>query len=282
MTKAAHELHLTQSGVSQHMQTLEEAIGIKLFDRVAQRIVPTAEATALFERCTKGLQEIELAIAEIKGESQELRGQIRIGMPIEFGNNVIMPLVAKFAQAHPRVGFSFELGFASAMNELLLKGELDFAFIDEFPMDRSIQVEPIYDETLELCISSEALKKKSSPKNDRNFYESLEYVEYQKDEPLLRRWFAHHVGSKNLALDIRATVMDVQGIARLIVNGVGAGVLPSHLVTTLQKNGLKLTKLKGSGKPLQNRISLVHLRDRSHSPQALAALNELREVLKKH
>ncbi len=44
MTKAAEELHLTQSGVSQHMKSLEEAVGVKLFDRVRQSLIPSKAA----------------------------------------------------------------------------------------------------------------------------------------------------------------------------------------------------------------------------------------------
>ena len=74
-------------------------------------------------------------------------------------------------------------------------------------------------------------------------------------------WFDHHLGSRRLKLNVRATVMDVQGMARLITCGTGAGVLPSHLVTKLEGEGHKLHVFKGCGKPLKNTISIAYLRD---------------------
>ena len=36
MTEAAQQLHLTQSGVSQHMRAFEDSLGVRLFDRVSR------------------------------------------------------------------------------------------------------------------------------------------------------------------------------------------------------------------------------------------------------
>ncbi|MGE0614011.1 MAG: LysR family transcriptional regulator [Bacteriovoracia bacterium] len=272
MTTAAKEMHLTQSGVSQHMKSLEDVIGIKLFDRVNQRLVPTAQGRSLFEYCTRGLQEIESALVMLKQTGGNLVGNVRIGMPIEFGNNVVVPHLGTFSKKHPMVSFQIVLDFASVMNDLLLKGDLDFAFVDDFPMDRRVKTEEVYDEVLDLCISPELLKRFGPPKHDRKYYESLEYVDYQSGEPILRKWFAHHLGHRHVHLSTRATVMDVQAIARLISSGVGAGVLPHHLVAKMVKEGVKLYRFRGCGKPMKNTISLAYMKDRTHSPAAQEAI----------
>ena len=105
------------------------------------------------------------------------------------------------------------------MNGLLLKGSLDFAFVDDFTMDRRVHTEKVYDETLELCASEEFMKKYDSTKQNRKFFESLEYVDYQEDEAVLRLWFRHHLDARNIDLNVRASVMDVQAISRLISMG---------------------------------------------------------------
>ncbi len=281
MTDAAQELHLTQSGVSQHMKSFEDALGVKLFDRINQRLVPTSMASALFTRCAEGLNGIERALSEIKGQEGQLSGQISIGMPIEFGNTLIMPLLSQFSKKHPLVRFKLRLGFASEMNAGLLDGSIDFAFIDEYGMDKRIASEKVYDEVLDLCIDPQSLKKLGKVAHQRKFYESLDYVEYQEGEPLLRMWFHHHLKTRNLDLNVKATVMDVQGVARLIVSGMGAGVLPGHLVGKLQKEGQKLYRFKGTGQPLKNSISVAFLRERTQAPATATALQWLKAALVK-
>lgn len=277
MTLAAQELHLTQSGVSQHVKSLEEMLGVRLFDRIQQKLVPTSAGTLLFQRCSTGLNQLEQALWAVKGEEHQLSGTVSIGMPIEFGNNVVVPLLSEITRKYPRIRFQIRMDFASAMNSMLLGGELDFAFVDDFGMDRRIRTEKVYDEVLELCATEEFLKKKGAPKNTRRYFESLEYVEYQDDEPLLRMWFHHHLGTRHIDLNVRATVMDVQAIARLILHGAGAGILPSHHVAKLKS---KLYCFKGCGKPLKNAISVAYLADRTHAPTTLAVLDSLKKSLR--
>lgn len=284
MTEAARELHLTQPGVSQHIQGLEDVLGVKLFDRIKQRIVPTTTGTVLFQEASAALFKIEQGLARIKGGGNQLVGALSIGMPIEFGNNRVIPLLAEFGKKHPHLNFKLRLGFASTMNDLLMKGELDFAFVDEFAMDPGVEVQKVSDETLELCVSTELLKTlKGTPKASLDFLlEQLEYVEYQDREPLLRMWFNHHFRDsrkRDLAFIVRATVMDVQAIERFILEGFGAGIIPGYLFDKLVAGGAKVTRFEGSGKSVHNTLSLATLRDRTHSHAAEEAMKFLKQRL---
>lgn len=279
MTMAAKNLFLTQSGVSQHIRSLEETLNIQLFDRINQRLIPTAKGKELYENITKGLSKIEDALWDLKGDKQDLKGIVTIGMPIEFGNNVIIPLISKFSQEFPQIKFRLYLDFAEVFNQQLLNGQIDFAFVDSFKMDRRIVTEHVYSEILDLCID-ESLIGDNKIKNTKKFYEGLPYVEYQEGQPLLGLWFEHHIGSKNLNLDVKATVMDVQGLSKLIVRGMGAGILPDHLFKRLIDQGKSIIKMEGCATPLENSISIAYIENRSLSTPAKTLLNWLQVELK--
>src|SRR3989338_4496889 len=275
MTQAAEELHLTQSGVSQHIQSLEEALELKLFDRIRQRLIPTKAAQILYEKCNSGLHSIEEALLAIKGIQKELVGTVSIGMPIEFGNNVVMPLITKFCQKHPQLRLDIKYGYADEMNSLILEGQLDFALVDAFGFDQRIYTEVVSNELLILCASKDYLKKRAPFKEDKKFFQSLGYIDYVKGEPVIRMWLKHHFNLKHPDLIIRATVTSVQGVAKLIFAGVGAGILPSHHIAKLGKLTQQLHSFKGSGKPIKNSISIAYLRERTHSPTTRAVLQWL-------
>lgn len=269
MTLASAELHLTQSGVSQHIGALEDALGVRLFDRIKQRLIPTGAANELQEECSRSFGGLERVVARIRGADHKLSGSVAIGMPVEFGNNVVIPLLREFARQHPEVTFALRFGFVSQMNDSLLNGSLDFAFVDSFGADRQVHTERVYDERLDLCATRDFLKKFGKGADEsRKYFESLEYVDYLPGEPVVRMWFKHHFKQKQASLRVRATVMDTQGVARLVLEGMGAGVLPGHLISKLKKEGRALHVFEGSGKALHNAVSVANLQGRTMSPAA--------------
>ncbi len=273
MTAAARELHLTQSGVSQHMRSFEEVMGVKLFDRINQRVVPTATASLLYEKCKNSLKQLEDAFQEMNADKNQLTGRVHLGMPTEFGLNVVIPLIAKFSEKHPKVKFHFRLGYAAEMNQLLLNAEVDFAFIDEFAVDKKIKTQPVYDEVIELCASPEFIEKFGKKKVEtEEYFESLDYVDFSKDEQILRRWFKHHFGHDSQRLTVKATVEDSQGVARLVRSNLGAGILAGHYIRRIEREGTKIHVFKGKKDPLKNTISIATLKDRTQSRSSQAVL----------
>ena len=72
--------------------------------------------------------------------------------------------------------------------------------------------------------------------------------------------------------------MDVQGVLNSIKLGMGIGVVPRHV---LKQHGEKdIIIMRPTNRILKNKISLVYLKDRSHSPQAYNLIKDLLEVFK--
>ncbi len=279
MTHAARELHLTQSGVSQHIKALEDVLELKLFDRIKQKLVPTPSARELYKHTAKSFEDIETILNRLKKTDKELTGMVSIGVPIEFGNNIIIPLLFEFQKKHPKVKFKIRQGFPFEMSRLLLMGELDFAFVDSFALDKGITTEAVYDEELILC-ASKKMGLPQKPQTDFEFYEKLSYVDYQEEQSVLSLWMKHHTQNKSADLDVRVYVMDAQAVSRMVLQGIGAGVLPGHLVQKLTEQDADIQVLKGSGKPLFNSISLAYLEEKTLSSSAKAVFDFLRSGLK--
>ncbi len=287
MTRAAEELHMTQSGVSQNIKSLEDILGIQLFDRVKQRPIPTAKARVLFQQCSPWLREVEKTLIEVTDKTHVIRGEVRLGLPIEFGNNVVLKRLASWSERYPEISFRFRYDLAPRMNEDLLRGELDFAIVDDFSFDGHLSVQQVATETLALCLSEGYLKKHKMPdwsalsrkKLDKKFFESLRYLDYTEETPILQSWFQHHYQFTQFKPKLVASLMDVQGIARMIIADMGAGVLPLHVVRRLTTQEFKVHYFEGSGVPLLNRLNIVKLKNRTLSPAAQATHDFLVEGL---
>jgi DNA-binding transcriptional LysR family regulator len=281
MTLAADELHLTQSGVSQHIKTLEESLGVKLFDRVNQKLIPTNDGTVLFETCSPLFHKIEHTLQTLKGENnRELLGTVSVGMPMEFGHNMIVPRISDLSKQHPGIKFRIRFGLADEMNNRILDGDVDFAFVDAFGFDKRIETEVVFEEALELCVNDDVHKKLIPMDNKEKFFESLSLIEYHENAPVVRMWLEHHYGLRNLSLNVRARVPSVVGVAMFVTNGVGAAILPDHKIQKLINEGHNLHRIPASEKPLLNAISIAHLAQRTHSPVSLKVRELLTQSLK--
>ena len=125
-SRASEELRLTQPTVSEHVRTLEEELGISLFDRSGRSIHATPEAEILFARAT----EIIERIGEIPGALSEhrrlLAGLVVVGASSIPGTYILPPAIAAFRAINPavsfevRIGDSREIATAVAAHELLL------------------------------------------------------------------------------------------------------------------------------------------------------------------
>jgi DNA-binding transcriptional LysR family regulator len=259
MTAAASVLHLTQSGVSQHIRSLESDLGFTLFERVNKKLFPSSQATLLFQRGRKGLQEIEQAVHEAKRTEETPRGLLRLGMPVEFGNNVVIPELSQLGGKYPELNFDITLDFATVLSGMVLRGELDLALIDHFRVDPALKVEPVASETLLLCGLRSYVRGFGAVKYSTAYFSRLDYVDYKAGEPIARSWLRHHLHRQNIDIRVRAHIFDVQGIAKFICSGLGVGVLPHFAVDKLRAEGVDLHVFEGKRTPLKNEISMIYL-----------------------
>lgn len=268
MTQAAQELHLTQSGISQHIRSLEDSLDIKLFDRIKQKLIPTEEGKKLYENIFPQLKNLEQALLSVTAKDHLLRGEVTIGMPVVFGLNVIIPKLVEFGKLNPEltVNIRFELGHT--LNNMLLSGEVDFGFVDDFSMDTQIRTEKVYDETLKLVCSEEYFKTKKkeiSSLTGKELYEAFDYIAYQKGEPIIRSWLQQHVKAGQIQLNVRAYSADALAISRFVIHGLGVGILPGHHASKLIEQGYKLHEFDTKGKESKNKISVAYVGNRTKS-----------------
>lgn len=99
-TKAAAELHLTQSAVSKQIKRLESGLGTALFERKGNEIRLTASGALLYRAVTQSLQCIKEAVQQIDGVQAP-------GLSIAASNGLasylVMPMISSFRKLHPQI-----------------------------------------------------------------------------------------------------------------------------------------------------------------------------------
>lgn len=263
MTKAAQNLYLTQSGVSQHIKNLESTLNVVLFDRLGKNLVPTNMASYLYQECTSSMELLEAALLRIS--KAEIKGTITIGAPPEFAQNILSPMLAELQNAHAGIVVNLQIGLASQMLQSLLNGEQDIAFMDDFVVDNRLFSQSVFDERIELCAHSSLLKKFPSLKKPTSLPDNFPLLEYHPGEPTLKKWYAHHFKKSAGKLNVVAYLSNSQNVARMIILGRGAGILTCHHVEDLRSHGHDVKRIVVNKHPLINPISINRLKEKTIS-----------------
>jgi DNA-binding transcriptional LysR family regulator len=120
LSAAARAMGMSQTMVTKHLAALESRLGVKLFHRTTRRLSITEAGRNYLESSGRVLAEIEAADAAVAADRVEPRGLLRLNAPVSFGTRQIAPLLAEFAQRHPRV--TVELGLNDRLVDLAEEG----------------------------------------------------------------------------------------------------------------------------------------------------------------
>lgn len=117
---AARQAGVARSVVTRQVAALEKHLGVKLLNRTTRRLSLTSAGTRYLEKCRVILNLAEAAETDLAEERAELRGRIRIGLPLSFGLKRVAPLLLEFAAEHPEV--SLEADYTDRRLNLIEEG----------------------------------------------------------------------------------------------------------------------------------------------------------------
>jgi DNA-binding transcriptional LysR family regulator len=127
-TRAADELHLTQSAVSTAVGKLEAELGFELLRRTSRGVELTEAGAAVFERAREivaGADAIQADLAALRGL---LEGTVALGTMLPPGPIDLPGLLSSFHEAHPGITVRVREGSAPDILAGVRRDELDVAF----------------------------------------------------------------------------------------------------------------------------------------------------------
>ncbi len=133
VTRAAGQLHLTQSAVSMQLKRLEEGLGIDLIDRSQRSVQLTPAGEQLLSYARRMLVLNDEAIARMTDDVFE--GVLTLGAPHDVLYPAIPPVLAAFAQRFPRMQLRLQTDHTRHLKELFRAGECDVILTTEDSLD---------------------------------------------------------------------------------------------------------------------------------------------------
>ena len=223
LSQAAERLYMSRPGLSQKIANIEARYGTKLYVRTSTGVVPTA-AGQIVTKFAKKIATLETALsAELAAVDEHFDSTIEVGMSMNDGVALLPALVKRFHDLHPDALVHLDAGYEPELMEKLKSGKLDFALLENQPLDDGISRETLGYKRLLFCAP------------DRPPYNSVPQpvkIETLLEWPMIiYEWNSgrHMVGNRHFRERYNLSLTDHNMVARFdtheaMVNGAKAGL----------------------------------------------------------
>ncbi|CAM4005428.1 LysR family transcriptional regulator [Paracidovorax anthurii] len=264
-TRAASLCHLSQPAFSALVRSLEEGLGLRLFDRSTRHVDLTPEGLDFLESARRIRAEIDDALAAAQDAAQLRRGRVSLALLPSLAAGWLPGILAGFRAAHPRI----ELDIADVLSEPCIErvasGRADFALAAIRADTPSLQAEPFCADGFHLvCPADHPLarrrRKGGLQVTDLAQWPFVHLARTSSVRQYLEAAIHPHAMNTLIEVEQLATVM---GMVRA---GLGISVVPTLTLFHFAHPGIATRPLALPG--LTRQIYLVRRRDRGLSVAA--------------
>lgn len=158
LSAAARRLHLSQSALSQTVQSLERQLGVTLLVRHHAGTRPTAAGELLLSEARSLVAQHDRAVALMAAGSGDpagrLPGPLRIGAPLELPADLLPTALGELSLTHPDTRVEVSHQRSAAQLAALTAGELELALVRYRPVDPGLQALLLVEEAMGVLLSA--------------------------------------------------------------------------------------------------------------------------------
>src|SRR5512140_1724105 len=268
ISRAALDLQLVQSALSQQISRLESELATRLLQRTSKGAAPTEAGLAFFREAQLALRHADQAMRA--AHEARLSGTVSVGLAPTTASVLGLPLMRAMAERHPHVRLHMVETLSGHLSNMLNARQLDLAVLFETQPARRWSVTPLLEEKLFL-IGPRAGVKGAAPAKLR--------VAQLKGVPLILPTGPHGLRSTIDAAFARAHVQpkivaEIDSLAMLmdaVDAGLGCTLQPWAALGRFPDAGERFSLSEIADPHVRRVNSLCSLSDDELSPAALAA-----------
>jgi LysR family transcriptional regulator, low CO2-responsive transcriptional regulator len=265
--RAAEELHFSQPAVSAQIRLLEDAMGIKLFDKIGRKTHLTQAGEELYLYSQKIFTLIDETLEAMEALRSPHYGRLSVGADTTVGTYVIPRLLGKFHQMYPDVEITLEVFNRGYLVDALVNNHVDMVVMGKIPTEVSVFAAPFAPNELVLV---------APPTHRLAGSIHASFAELAREHFLLREMGSGTRSSLESAFQEAGIPLQVSmqvGNNSAIKQGVAAGLgiaLISRVALEMELETHRLVILDVEGFPIMKQWRLVHLKDKNLSATARA------------
>jgi DNA-binding transcriptional LysR family regulator len=271
ISKAALQLHVSQSALTLTIQQLEHSIGVRLFDRTTRTVVLTAAGEEFLPVARRLLADFDGALGQMRALGARTRGHVSIAVVPSIMALVIPQVLATFMRLYPAISVHLREDGSSAAEQRVLNREADFGISSPLGRFPTLRYTPLFEDQFAVVFGAQhplaGLERVHWA--DLMPYQVIGFSEDSRLAMQVRQMLAptvpEHVRNPTCQVSHTAT------IESLINQGLGICVLPSLSARRVPLNNLECRLLE---EPTYHRqVCLIQQDQRSLSPAAQVLLD---------
>jgi len=153
----ARKHNVDPSSVSRSIATLEEQLGLRLFQRTTRKLALTEAGEICLNRIAPLLNEFDHALNEAQKISSGPIGKLKMTASVAFGQVCLLPFIPEFRERYPDI--DLELLLTDSVIDLVASG-IDLACRLSPELDSSLIGTRLFDTHYKVCVSPEYYKSK--------------------------------------------------------------------------------------------------------------------------
>lgn len=271
-TRAAADLHVSQSAFSVQIRQLEETLGVTLFDRGKRRVTLTSAGREVIVPLERVLVDLE----SILGLTQQLtgmrRGIVTLAVLPSVAEQFLPEAVLQFKQLYPDIVVKIQDVVGGKLIDAVKSGEADFGIGSRFERDREIRITPLL--TDRLC----AFVSRSYPLAHEGPITVKELMSYPLiltgRDSSVREILERALKRERLIPTIAFETNYMSTAISLARVGLGVAILPESAAKADRSSTVYSTPIIRP--TLSRKIEILQRRDRSLSPAAAKMVELLR------
>lgn len=263
-TRAAQACHLSQPAFSALIQTLEEQVGMRLFERTTRHVELSVEGRRFEDVAARLLADFDAAFADLRDHAQRRKGRVVVAALPSIAAGEFPTLLAGFQQRYPGISVALHDLLADDCIALVRQGRADLAIAPAPAHTTDLRIQPLVADTFHLvCPANHSLAAKRSIAPQA--LAGLPFIQLSRTTSVRQ-----HLDAALHPLKLNG-VMEVEHLATvagLVAAGLGITVVPSLALFQFRLESLAVRPLRLQG--LIRDICLIRPADRGDSPAAAA------------
>lgn len=269
-SKAARELHITQTALTRRVQKLEGYLNLRLLERTTRQVQLTAVGREFLPQARAIVQQTTHAVERLKDISQRALGTVALACIPTMTSHVLPRLLQQYAQDHPDNRILLLDGSSREVRDAVLSGQAELGIALEGDKQADL-LETLFlmDPLVFICHEAHPLARKRSVT-----WEQVAAAELVGVSSFVstREFMDYRLAERGVHLRAKYEVQHHATALNLVAARVGSAVLPASTFREGDRPGLRKVSL--AGPPVQRKVVLLRRRSGTLSP-AVEALRLL-------